>query len=304
MSGAVSLLIIAYLFLGGAGAGAFFALACADVRNAMANRGFRSESQLDPFPKTKAARTMLRSRGYAASFALLLLGSFCLLVDLGHPEQAYFIFSHPAPSFIALGAYALAAASLCTLVLFIIDPAVKTRPAKIARAVALGAGLPASAVVMLYTGALLESMNAVPLWNTPLLIALFLLSALSTGIAVVLACSVGLNLQSDKATLRSLAKADAALIALELAVSVLYLFAASQTDLGAQSVARLLTGDYSTAFVGGYYVLGLLAPGALNIRSAFRAGRDELNLAIACLVLVGGFLLRLSIVGAGIHSGI
>ncbi len=41
--------------------------------------------------------------------------------------------------------------------------------------------------IMLYTGLLLGLLKAVPFWNTPALPLLFVLSALSTGVAIVLA---------------------------------------------------------------------------------------------------------------------
>ena len=48
----------------------------------------------------------------------------------------------------------------------------------------------AALAVMLYTGLLLQSLNAVPLWATPWLPALFVLSSLSCGMALVLAACV------------------------------------------------------------------------------------------------------------------
>lgn len=295
----MSLLIVAYLFLGGAGAGAFFVLACVDWRNDRLDRlGMGA-------PAERLRRAEFVRRGYVLSFAALLLGALCLLADLGRPEAAYLLFTRPTFSYISVGTYSLTVLLLC--VAAAMAPALFALPRafrKLKRFV-VPLGLVAALFVMTYTGIFLQSMNAVPLWESPLLIVLFVLSALSTGVGLALMGSAGLGLrQRDGSLIQRLARVDLAVVVLELATATAYLATVAGSELGGQSVERLLSGDWSLAFLGGFVLCGLVVPGVLDAISARKPAGEALDLAIACLVLVGGFCLRLSVVNAGIHSGI
>lgn len=295
---AVSLLIVAYLFLGGAGAGAFFVVACVDIANERSSKE-RSRS-LD-----RMCREELVRRGYAVSFGALLLGALCLLADLGRPEAAYLLFARPTLSYISVGTYSLTALLLCVATcsaprLFALPKALRR-----AKTVALPLGMAASLFVMTYTGVFLQSMSAVPLWDSPWLIALFLLSSLSSGVAVALLCSMGLGMSgARRKTLQRLTKLDLVLVALEVVACFGFLVFASGSELGGLAVERLLVGDWSPAFVGGFAVGGLVVPGVLEAVSLRKSSGEAIDMGIACLVLVGSFCLRLGLVSAGIHSGI
>ncbi|RDC03129.1 NrfD/PsrC family molybdoenzyme membrane anchor subunit [Eggerthella lenta] len=304
----MSLLIVAYLFLGGAGSGAFVVLAYLDVRYAdalgprLAARGAASASA---GIVEKRHFALLLKRGYAAAFATLALGALCLLADVGRPEAAYLLFTRPTWSYISVGTFSLSLCALCAFVVAVIGNFALPAAAKRVKPIALAMGFVAALFVMTYTGVFLQSMNAVALWQSPLLVILFVLSALSTGVAEVFACSGGLSLRrAGKSVRQRLARLDLAIIVLELAVCALCLAAVSGTELGRQSTLRLLEGDYAALFVGGFAVCGLLAPGTLDTAAATRRCGEGVDLAIACLVLIGGFCLRASLVGAGIHTSV
>lgn len=296
---AVSLLIVAYLFLGGTGAGAFFVLACIDGRNS------QLEKSGAEVPLVRIRRTELVKRGYVLAFAALGLGALCLLADLGRPEAAYLLFTRPTLSYISVGTYSLTVLLLCVAVMAAPELFALPRRFRILKRFVLPVGLVAALFVMTYTGIFLQSMRAVPLWESPLLVGLFVLSALSTGVALVLVSSVGLGLRGKNgALLRRLTKVDLVLIAAELVVAAAYLATVADSHLGGQSVDRLLSGDWSLAFVGGFALCGLVAPGVMEGLSTRRPWGDSMDLAIGCMVLVGGLCLRLSLVNAGIHSSI
>lgn len=307
---AVSQLIVAYLFLGGAGAGAFAVLACIDFRycrssafSFRARRGSACSAGLYSQPVEKRYFATLTKRGYAASFVVLALGAICLLADLGRPEIAYMLFTQPTLSYISVGTYSLTALLLC--VAFVAAAGCFSLPGSLDRIkpMALVIGFAAALLVMTYTGVFLQSMKSIALWNSPWLIALFFLSALSTGIALVMLCSISLNLDRTKTgILQRLAKTDLVVIVLEFAACAVYLITVSGTSLGAQSVKRLIAGDNALVFMAGFVVCGLAVPGIMNAVSARKQHDERIDLAIACLVLLGGFCLRLSLFDARIHS--
>ena len=299
---ALSLLIVAYLFLGGAGAGAFAILACIDAWYGGFGGAFFARAQEVGFVERRYASYLVK-RGYVVSLVALLLGAVCLLADLGRPEIAYMLFTQPTLSYISVGTYSLTALLLC--VSYLAMTRVFSLPSVLDRVkpVVLVFGFVAALFVMTYTGILLQSMTSIALWNSPLLLVLFFLSALSTGIALVMVCSTGLSSgRADSDGVHRLLKVDLATMVLEALVCAAYLAAVAGTELGAQSVERLLVGDSSAAFVGGFVLCGLVAPGAMNVISIKRSRDERMDLAIACLVLLGGFCLRLSLFEARIHS--
>ncbi|WP_180326615.1 NrfD/PsrC family molybdoenzyme membrane anchor subunit [Raoultibacter phocaeensis] len=298
----MSLLIVAYLFLGGAGAGAFAVLACIDARFF----GIRGLSWIPSHTGSVEKRylSLLVKRGYVVSFAALALGAVCLLADLGRPEIAYMLFTQPTFSYISVGTYSLAALMLCALYFVIIGQFALPRFLNRAKPAMLLIGFVSALSVMTYTGVFLQSMRSIALWNSPWLIVLFVLSALSTGIALVLLCSGGLCLKRMGSALsKRLAQVDLVVIILEIVACLAYLVSVADTELGAKSVERLLVGDTALVFVGGFMLCGLVTPGIMDAISIKRQHDERLDAALACLVLVGGFCLRLGLFEARIHSG-
>ena len=164
-----------------------------------------------------------------------------------------------------------------------------------ARAVGL-ANVTAGAALGLYTGLLLGTMAARPLWNSAILGPLFLVSGLSTGAAYML-----LYRLHDAERVR-LSRADMGLIAVELAlISVWLVGLASGGEAHRAAAYAVLGGPWTTAFWLLVVGMGLLAPLAaewMEHRSGHGPGR-----VAAVLVLLGGFALRWIIVYAGQHAG-
>ncbi len=176
-----------------------------------------------------------------------------------------------------------------------------------------------------YTGILLNTMVARPLWNTGLLAPLFLASGLSTGAAILhvaealhgrltrirrlkpglipaLVQPVGPELPTPEAR-GSLMRLDQVFLAIELALLgllVIDLATGSASQAGAASL--LLGGRYAWPFWVGVVMAGLVVPLAWQ---ALMLSRTVVHSALpALLVLVGGFTLRWVLVNAGQVSAV
>jgi formate-dependent nitrite reductase membrane component NrfD len=148
----------------------------------------------------------------------------------------------------------------------------------------------------IYTGILLGSLGARPLWSSAILGPLFLVSGLSTGAAFMMLY----RLRADERL--TLGRVDMALIAVELALIGLWLLGLGTGGEAARTAAGvLLGGPYTAAFWTMVVSVGLLAPLAaewLELRHGQVPGR-----LAAVLVLIGGFALRWVLVYAGQHAG-
>lgn len=152
------------------------------------------------------------------------------------------------------------------------------------------------AALGIYTGVLLGTMAARPLWNSALLGPLFLVSGLSTGAAFMLLFGL-----KDRER-RVLGRADMGLIAAELALLALWMIGlATGGGPSEAALATILGGPYTAAFWTMVVALGLLAP-LLGEWLEFRHGAVP-GRGTAVLVLMGGFALRWILVFAGQASG-
>jgi polysulfide reductase chain C len=271
------------------------------------------------------ARKTLSASFVAAAFCLVA-GAGSLLVDLGRPDRALSLLTRPSPSYVAVGAWALGAC-LCLALLSASVWERRTAPTPALGLALHGITAAVSAVVMAYTGLLLASIMAMPLWDSPWLAPLFFLSAASCGCAVVLLCARGQRLyRTYPRVMRTLLLADGIIIALEAAATAAFIACAAGPAgpgaLTAQTAAALPLADLSpyeqTRLIGafelvrglqspwfwsGYVLCGLAAPLALGA-TARANPRLEPALAPACAigVLIGGAVLRYCIVLAGTQT--
>ena len=138
-----------------------------------------------------------------------------------------------------------------------------------------------------YTGALLTATNQ-PMWSDTTWIApLFLTSAASTGIALMILIAERRRVSS--AVMQRLERADLWALGLELAVFVVFL-----ASLGGSLLAVLETW-HGRLLVAGVLVIGLLIPLAVHLRLGVSLSARGAIVA-AAFALVGGFLLRYALV--------
>lgn len=313
-------LIVCYLFLGGLGAGACCVLA---VLGLLTPRECVTASR-EPRRTLRRRRAVLCvphsyrrffAPGYTAALVALVLGVVCLLADVGRADRLLLLLVSPSFSFLAVGAWALVVCAVLALV-FVLAWGGYARGLSFALVQVLQVVLALVALaVMTYAGLLLQSLRAVPLWATPWLPVLFVLSALSCGAALVLATSQFTGAaQTFRSVLRRLALADALVIVLEAATTAAFLATAlSGGNSGecadtatahalAASAQTLACSEGSWVFWGGFVLVGLVIPLVLDCAFArIRRPCPPLALTTAACVLVGGFVLRYCVVEAGLH---
>jgi polysulfide reductase chain C len=152
-----------------------------------------------------------------------------------------------------------------------------------------------------YTGVLLGVINTFPLWNNALLPVLFVVSALSTGMAAVMFGAL-IKYPEQVKGMTDLTRIHLVLPALEIVLFFFLLFIVSHVSTaGASSVAAMVSGGYALAFWLGIMVVGLVIPLAIEIRALCK-GTENRGLALAgdAGVLVGGYLVRYIIIVAAL----
>ncbi len=188
-------------------------------------------------------------------------------------------------------------------------------------------GVPLGIAVAVYTGILLGAMPARPFWNTPILAMLFLISALSTGVAGILLLRALFSqhhvaparevadaggVSANRATY-ILASSDAMLIGFEiLVIALLVIFAHLTIGNQAQAMSIILPGGaLATLFWGGVVAVGLVFPVLIELRyviptllyqQPYEMPRG-VEMAVCMVILLGGFMLRYVVVVAGQLTG-
>lgn len=267
--------IAGYLFLGGLGGGMIVVSTVADL-----------------FFDIGSIFTV----GNFVAAILVGLGSGLLIFELGRPSQFWRVFSREK-AILTVGVWML---SLLIVVGIIygsfwlpFSPWYSLEGLRIALAwVCLLTGLG----VAIYTGVFLGTMKARPFWNGPALPVLFLVSALSTGIAAqsLLVHFWPFGSKSGLAAVESfLPASDIGLLVLEIIVLMVYVLTmrTSTTLSAARSAATWLNGSKRLPFWGGMMVVGLICP------LVFYALGSSVTLILApVFVLIGGLILRFLVV--------
>ena len=181
--------------------------------------------------------------------------------------------------------------------------------------------IPLGIGVAIYTGVMLGAMPSRPFWNSPILAMLFTLSALSTGVALIIFTRAlfgrgGLTEEQREIVHKSgyiLAASDSMLIGFELLTIFLFFMFAYLTvgDVRYAIDTILPGGPLSTMFWVGVVLIGLVLPGLVEIkhvipgllyRKKYQVSRYT-ELVLAAAVLFGGLMLRYVVVVAGQITG-
>ncbi|MCP5058038.1 MAG: polysulfide reductase NrfD [bacterium] len=172
----------------------------------------------------------------------------------------------------------------------------------------------------IYTGILLSTMVARPLWNSAILGPLFLVSGLSTAAAAIhlvssitpgspspsgflggalaaLVQPLGAN-PPGPGTQNSLVRADQIFLSVELVlIGLLLVGLLSGSASQVAAVDILMSGKYAVLLWAGVIALGILTP--LLLQALQLSDRIRHTIIPAILVLAGGLALRWVVVGAG-----
>ncbi len=268
---AMGTLIVIYFFLSGLGAGALLTAAACRLLGG------------EKYAKVE------RTAAIAAPI-LLIPGLMCLGLDLGKPMRFFNLLLHFNPSSVASwGVWVLnifAAISVIYAFLHLTGRAEKaTNVARVGLVFAILTGL--------YSGMLLYQMRGYELWHSALVPALFLASAIASGLAVVLLLS-----SSAEPEVRStLTKALALAVAVDLVLALIELLALAWSAGGkAEAAHAILSGGLGFLFIGVYLILGLALP--LVALARRQSGRSA-EVAAAVLILAGTLAMRYVIVIGG-----
>lgn len=297
-------LVVCYLFLGGAGAGACLVLS---IMGVLVPRDRFSKGPVRSIFVSWEYRKLF---GFGFSFALVALvaGVLFLFVDLGRADRVLLLFTSPKVVHITIGAYALIFSILgATLQALIWTRMMQGVSVFFLRLLCVLTAV-LSLIVMAYTGLLLQSLRSVPLWHNIWLPMLFILSSLSCGMGLVMGASLLAGLGSVfGSVLRRVAFFDGLVIVLEVLSTVAFLLTtfSSASETAFLSGKELALGSNVGLFWVGFVLLGLVVPLALDYQLCSRQPiRPSSGLASVACVLTGGFVMRYCLVQAGVHPGI
>ena len=284
-------LVIAYLFLGGAAAGALF------VMSAWSFAFRRSENPA----RLLTAFESLRSRTYTVGFLLLAFAMICLLGDLGNPGRALMVFFLPHPTVITFGAYTLAIeALLAALLLAASLPnsplTLRGRWLDIVEALCCIGAL----ATMAYTGIFLFQ-GSIPFWNHWSIIVLFVFSSLSSGVSVVLL--IDWFTQGQSLLLRAtkpLQICHVACLAAEVVFLTLFVNAAFRNPLADASLSLLMEPEMLAIAGVGVIGMGIALPITLETYSITRKECRAIPVS-DFICLLGGLCLRYCLITCGVH---
>jgi polysulfide reductase chain C len=280
-------LIVSYLFLAGAGAGAFLAAVACDL--------------LAPDWSKALARA-----GSIASGPMVAVGTVCLVLDLEaglwEPWRQIYLVFNPT-SMITWGVLILGlfipVSLLYGLALNGITPLGKYLEKYVKHLEIIGAPLAVSTAV--YTGILIAVVNGVPFWNTPLMPVLFLASAVSTGLAVAMIGAAVVDITTLR-TLSNFALGHVIFLSVEaLALGLLVFMSLTRSVEAAVSAQMLISGSLSLYFWTLVVVIGVFVPFILSIVEYYEYGEMPKILVVGAdvCVLVGGMSLRALIIFSG-----
>ena len=274
-----------YLFLAGASAGAFLTPAFVEVK----------------YPES----VKMRVAGRIIAPIFVGIGLLMLMLDaeagLHNPLRFFWLISNPG-SVMTLGVYFICVFMPVALVSALLEVLKKRVPKWLT-----WIGIFAAFAVAAYTGFLLGVVKAFPLWNNAVLPILFVVSALSAGLAAT--SLVGLLVDRERfEQMWLIKKSHVILSAIEMVVlaTMLVIVSAGSVE-GAASVYSLVAGQYAPAFWGGIVLLGLVAPFIIEGYPVFITKRVETSMTSMVVsvigeagVLVGGFMLRLLVILAAL----
>jgi len=228
--------------------------------------------------------------GVYASLGLVLVSVFVLAAE------STSLWRLPRAFFNIISPLALGAISLSLLIVFSIATIgiLSTGLASKAFYVVGWLGVAVSLLAIIYPGALMGLMKAIPFWSGSGPSLLLLSAALVSGCAVVtLAGGINhLNFNLSRVTLGLLGIHGLSLL--------IHILMGGQGLKAAQiSVQRLIKGNLSFVFMIGVIGIGLVVPSVLYIIDIISSSASMLQIG-SVLILIGGILMRYSLIASGV----
>ncbi len=299
----ISELAIAYLILGGVGAGC---IAVCSLLDLVVERERFGDADCNQGPAVCPGARMI-DYSFALGFAVLGAGASCLIFDLGRLDRMISLFVHPSLSWMTFGVYSIATllvlGCFLALVRLLYLPWIKRAAVVACEALAIVFAF----AVMVYTGLLLGTLNGVALWTSFWLPALFVASSLSGGIALVVVCGVFVEKDANvMSTLHLLAICDIVVILAEAIIAALFVASIVSSDNpGAVAGSmRLTEGPQALLWWIGFIGFGMVIPVLIEVIFGINktADSDMLSRVFAiasAFVLIGVICMRIGVVDAG-----
>ncbi len=272
--------IALYLFLAGLGGGAFITSALAAWRHPNA--------------------TIARKAGRWIAPIAVAVGLVLLMLDARAGFQnplRFALLLHNTGSVMTWGVYFLAIFEVIALIVLIMEIIHKKVPHWLDL---LGSIF--GICVGAYTGCLLGVVHTFPLWNNAILPVLFLVSAVSTGMASVMLVTV-IESPKEEESLTSVNAIHYWLPIAEVVLVAAMLFIVNTAGAQAHAtVVSLLAGQFAPMFWIGFILIGLVIPIIIDSIGKF-GKKPNPQFADVCSfvgVLIGGYLLRYLIVTAAL----
>ncbi len=301
--------VILYLFLAGMGAGTITASASMLLRGGGGDGQYFSIARygalVGPFP--------------------VVIGTVLLIFELGRPFRALNLYKVINLSPMSLGSWFLAFFIIISIIyalLFLPWPQWKGKRLSAWRRRLAWVCVPSGLSVAIYTGVLLGAMPSRPFWNSPIIAMLFMISAISTGMALIiftraLFYKVHLDVPTEERSWHGsgyvLAATDVLLIGFELLVLFLLLMFAHLTVGSVKYAVEIILpgGELAVFFWVGVVLLGLVIPGIIEmffvapklLYGGHYTAPRSIDIVVPLAVMVGGYLLRYVIVMAGQLTG-
>lgn len=306
-------LIWIYLWLAGMAGGAFLAAKAA---------GRFSDSKDD---------SLLRLATYLA-LPLAVIGVLLLLFELGTPIWFWHLFTRfDIGSPMSMGTWILIVWAIIAVIMIFtwwLEGKVNQHMAASLigiRKLLSRINIFLSAALITYTGVLL-AVSSQSLWaGTFLLPVLFVVSAISTGVAILVLVALILNRIADgsmaelqlalnqifgstqwktpKEMILKLAEADAVIIVVEIAVMIGYVIWLATSSAGSDALGVLISGSLAAPFWVGVVLVAMLIPFVLDVairgKDAEAKGIMTTVATSGLCVVVGGLILRWVIISGG-----
>ncbi|GEM_PF-2514838 len=299
-------LIAIYLFTAGLSSGAAMIAGTSEILDNVNERVKRVAAYLAPFP--------------------VMLGLLSLVMDLHRPWNFFQVLIHyHVTSVMSWGAFFLLvfpiiAMMFAVMVFMNYEGALRKVFAWLELILGLAIGI--------YAGLLLAAIYNNPVWSNPLIAFLFFVSAISTGICMIILFGKywdtlenlfrriiparlkpekwmpeQISLTFDHKTIRMLIGIDAVIIIIELMVISTLIISYMLRPTGDTALGAIITSGYAFGFWTGVVLIGLAIPlllGILELRDRLTVKMNRIvSIVEPLMVLTGGFILRWVVVYGG-----
>lgn len=280
--------IIAYLFLAGAGSGAFLVASACCVADARLLT-----------PQSARLTAAVQPAFYVAP-ALMVLAVLFLFADLGFSPRVILLVGNPFQSIMSMGAWMVALLTIISVALALSSAA--ARPPRAVQLVCMVGGSLVAVGTMTYTGLLLCGLPSVDFWGTGWLPALFVVSSVSCGTAVIVLADAVLRSSPLGTSRGPWHMAGWCLLAEALALAAFMASRQVAGGLALESARLLILGELAPTFLLVPVGMGLVLPAALHLGGSRRIPARTSRLAASVGVLAGGLGLRYCLVAAALLS--